>query len=65
MINNLTIDAGSDATICEGESAVLHANTNAATIAWSPAATLNDAASKSPIASPTIQTKYYPVFFLI
>jgi gliding motility-associated-like protein len=59
LVNNLTIDAGSDETICEGKFTTLKLNTNAAHVSWSPAASLNDAAAFTPLASPMLSTKYY------
>lgn len=45
-------------TICPGDRAPLRAITQAATVRWSPAAHLDDAASRTPLASPDSTTTY-------
>ncbi|MEM6964568.1 MAG: PKD domain-containing protein [Bacteroidota bacterium] len=65
-INILTeqnIYAGDDQTICRGETTILYGQYFAPTslnpvFAWSPAATLDDAASQNPLATPTETTTY-------
>ena len=57
--NTVTIDAGPDATICEGTTQVLNANSNATGFAWTPAVSLNNAGLLQPTASPSDTTRYY------
>ena len=58
-LNNIvTIDAGADATICEGKSTLINALSNAANFAWAPSLELNNNAIQNPVASPTITTTY-------
>ena len=59
LFNPLTLDAGSDITICEGKTGQLNAMSNGAVLLWSPAPGLSDVSIASPIASPTVTTKYY------
>jgi len=56
--NTVTLDAGADATICEGKTIQLNASSNAAAFVWSPAATLNSNIIHDPLASPIQTTKY-------
>jgi gliding motility-associated-like protein len=57
--NNVTLDAGSDKTICEGKSIQLNTLSNANSFLWSPAATLDNSILQNPTADPVITTKYY------
>ena len=57
-VNIPQIDAGSDTTICEGESVQLNGSSSNGTITWSPAATLSDPTVYDPIATPTLSTNY-------
>ncbi|HNR17150.1 MAG TPA: choice-of-anchor L domain-containing protein [Chitinophagaceae bacterium] len=57
--NTVTIDAGTDAAICEGTSHLMTAVSNATSFAWTPAATLQNATSLTPVASPAATTVYY------
>ncbi len=50
--------AGNDTTICEGHAAYLHANI-ADSYSWSPTGYLSSNTSSSPVASPTVTTKYF------
>lgn len=59
--NTVTIDAGADATICEGKIAQLAATSNAASFAWTPSSTLSNSTVFNPAASPTATTKYMVV----
>lgn len=57
--NTLQTDAGADITICEGSKATLQATGVAESFTWQPAFTLNNAATVSPVATPTQTTKYF------
>lgn len=57
--NTVTLEAGSDQTICEGKTVTLQTVSNANSFVWSPAATLNNSAIQSPVANPVTTTKYY------
>ncbi len=57
--NNLTVEAGSDEIICEGNSVQLNAVANLASgYQWSPAVAINNASIANPSVSPVIETKY-------
>jgi len=59
-LNNIvTVEAGSDKTICEGKSIQLNTLSNADRFTWTPAATLDNSSLQSPVANPVITTKYY------
>jgi len=61
-LNNIvTINAGPDTSICEGSSYFIPAISNATGFAWSPATTLNNAATLTPTASPSGTTMYYVI----
>ncbi|MBS1927347.1 MAG: choice-of-anchor L domain-containing protein [Chitinophagaceae bacterium] len=58
-INSLTLALSSDTTIiCEGTSTNLHAQSNAATLQWLPAGSLNNPAAPNVVASPIVPTMY-------
>ena len=57
--NTVTLDAGSNTTICEGKTAQLAALSNATDFVWMPLLTLNNNIVRNPIASPTITTQYF------
>ncbi|MBL7732137.1 MAG: choice-of-anchor L domain-containing protein [Chitinophagaceae bacterium] len=58
--NTVTVDAGIDnPSICEGKSYIMPAVSNGTSFAWTPAATLSNAAILTPTATPTVTTKYY------
>ncbi|MBL7725732.1 MAG: choice-of-anchor L domain-containing protein [Chitinophagaceae bacterium] len=57
--NTVTIDAGTDAAICEGTSHLMTAVSNATSFAWTPVATMQNANSLTPVASPSDTTMYY------
>jgi gliding motility-associated-like protein len=52
-----TLSASKD-TICPGDSVTLSFNGRATTYQWSPAGSLNNATSKTPVASPLVTTEY-------
>ncbi len=54
------IDAGSDATICEGQSVQLNStgSNNITSYSWVPASSLSNASVADPVASPTTTTEY-------
>ena len=56
---NPAVSAGSDQTIVDGDEAqLLGSANNAASVAWTPANTLNNANTFSPIAKPSVTTTY-------
>jgi gliding motility-associated-like protein len=57
--NIVTLDAGTDKTICEGKSIQLNTLSNANSFLWSPASTLDNSLLQSPVANPVTSTKYY------
>lgn len=57
--NTVTLDAGSDKTICEGKNTQLNAVSNANTFNWQPVITLDNSALQSPVATPVVTTKYF------
>jgi gliding motility-associated-like protein len=57
--NNLTLTPLTNATICEGDSVQLNAQSNATTYSWSPAASLSNASVDDPFAFPRRTTDYY------
>jgi gliding motility-associated-like protein len=59
VISNLSVDAGNDITICEGKGGSLSASSNGDSFSWYPSATLSQAASLNPVATPVSTTKYY------
>lgn len=56
--NSLRVVAPADTTICEGGSVQLNTESSADSYSWSPAITLNNSSSQSPVATPAIDTKY-------
>ena len=56
--NTLTVDAGSDITICEGKSAKIPAKSNALLYSWAPSTGLSDPTVLQPQASPGTTTLY-------
>ncbi len=56
--NAIQIDAGSDTTICEGDVAQLHATSNAASVLWSPVATISNPVIVNPVVNPIVTTVY-------
>ncbi|MFN4315827.1 MAG: PKD domain-containing protein [Chitinophagaceae bacterium] len=53
-----TITTSNDTSICRNSSVQLSASGGASYL-WAPSATLNDAAISNPVASPSVDTKYY------
>ncbi len=58
LLDQLTLNAGNDLTICEGVDSPLRATSNAVSFSWAPAAGLSDAAVLQPLASPQTTTQY-------
>ncbi|HTJ11406.1 MAG TPA: gliding motility-associated C-terminal domain-containing protein [Dinghuibacter sp.] len=58
VLDDVTVDAGSAATICQGGGTRLAGASNAPRVAWSPATGLTQTASLSPVASPSVTTVY-------
>jgi len=57
--NTITMDAGDDATICEGKTFAMLASTNGTAYQWSPLPSLSAATLLQPTASPVVTTQYY------
>ncbi len=57
--NDVTVDAGADPTICEGDSYTIPAVSNADTYAWTPAGSLSGSTTLTPTATPAVTTRYY------
>ncbi len=55
--NNITVNAGNDATICSGQNVQLNA-TGGATYQWSPTTGLSNPSINNPVASPSSTTTY-------
>ena len=58
LSNNISVTASPDVTICEGNSTQLGVTSNATQFSWTPAAGLNNATVKDPVANPTVTTQY-------
>jgi gliding motility-associated-like protein len=56
--NTVTLEAGSDRTICEGKNSRLNTISNADSYVWTPALGLDNSTIKDPLASPIITTQY-------
>jgi gliding motility-associated-like protein len=56
--NDLTVDAGPEIDLCEGNSAVIQASSNGAAFTWQPATGLSDPSLLQPTASPRTTTAY-------
>jgi gliding motility-associated-like protein len=52
------VNAGLDASICEGESYTFNATSNATTYSWAPNTSLDDGSVLNPTATPTSTTNY-------
>lgn len=61
VVNAVSLVAMPDTTICLGDVAQLHVNSNALRYNWTPSITLNDATLRNPIATPTGTTTYQVV----
>ncbi|MBS1742247.1 MAG: choice-of-anchor L domain-containing protein [Bacteroidetes bacterium] len=63
FIDGLTLNTGADLVICESNSVVLPATSNAASVHWSVAGTqpvaLNSTSTLNPTANPVVTTQYY------
>ena len=57
-VETITVQTVGDTTICEGKSVPLFTNSNAVSFTWLPAADLDDAALREPIATPATTTEY-------
>jgi gliding motility-associated-like protein len=57
--NNLFITKPTTPNVCEGAGTALNILSNATTFEWTPIATLQNANTINPIASPTTNTRYY------
>jgi gliding motility-associated-like protein len=58
LTNDLTVDAGSGMTICEGKGNPLRASSNGTSFSWIPQAGLSDPSALDPVASPDTVTLY-------
>jgi gliding motility-associated-like protein len=58
VVDFVSLTAGNDTTICINDNVQLNANTNGLLYSWSPAATLSNANTLFPIATPTGNTVY-------
>lgn len=56
--NTLTVNAGSNSTICEGLTTTLTATSNGISFSWSPVTGLSNPAILNPVASPIVTTVY-------
>ncbi|HVV03925.1 MAG TPA: gliding motility-associated C-terminal domain-containing protein [Puia sp.] len=56
--NDLTVDAGPEVAVCEGNSAVIKATSNGTSFTWQPATGLNDPSLLQPTVSPASTTTY-------
>lgn len=59
FINTVSLTAGGSPTICEGDHTSLSLTSNGQSFEWSPAETLTGAGTSTPVAAPTVTTKYY------
>lgn len=57
----ITVDAGPDTAICRTDGIQLNPITHALGFVWSPAATLDNATSRNPVATPTTASTTYTV----
>jgi gliding motility-associated-like protein len=57
--NNLTVNAGSAQTICQGTNTTLQGQSNSSPVTWQPSTGLNKTSILNPVASPNVTTKYY------
>ncbi|OQP44444.1 hypothetical protein A4H97_08680 [Niastella yeongjuensis] len=58
-VSDLVVDAGNDATICEGLSTPLSGTSNGINFSWTPVAGISNTTIVNPSASPPTTTKYY------
>ncbi|MEO6490330.1 MAG: choice-of-anchor L domain-containing protein [Ferruginibacter sp.] len=59
LTNSVTLNTTPVAVICEGKSTSLNATTNGTSVSWIPVASLTNALTISPVASPVVTTMYY------
>jgi gliding motility-associated-like protein len=59
VLNFITVDVGSDTSICVADSIRLHATGQGIEYNWSPAAGMSDITSKDPVISPSSTTRYF------
>jgi gliding motility-associated-like protein len=64
VISQVTLNAFSDSTICQGDSAFLHATGDALQYQWSPSASLNNPNSANPVAVVNNTTTYQVTAFV-
>jgi gliding motility-associated-like protein len=64
VIAQVTLNAFSDSTICEGDSAFLHATGDGLQYLWSPAASLNNPQSQNPVAIVNNTTSFQVTSFV-
>jgi gliding motility-associated-like protein len=57
--NTVTLIAGADTTICQGNTHQLNPSSNGNSFVWTPAATLSNSMILNPVASPVSSTKYF------
>lgn len=58
VLSVVTVDAGPDTTICQGDPVQLLGTTDGLTYSWTPVATLNDPTIINPVATPLATTTY-------
>jgi PKD repeat protein len=61
VVDFVTLDAGPDTTICLTDSLVLRPSGDGLQFTWTPAATLDDATKKNPVAFPASTTTYHVI----
>ena len=61
VVNNVTLRAGTDTTICRTDSVMLPLTSDALQYTWTPALTLNDGSLQNPVATPTAPLTSYHV----
>jgi len=61
VVNNVTLIKPVDTTICRTDDVPLNIISDALQYSWTPSSTLNDAAIKNPVATPTAATTTYNV----
>lgn len=59
FVNSVELSTTPDTVICESESTVLRATTNAQSVVWTPSTSLSMATIPTPVASPVRTTTYY------
>jgi gliding motility-associated-like protein len=57
--DNLSLNAGAAATICEGTATTLEATSNGTTFKWSPSTGISDSSMLNPLVSPGSTIQYY------